>query len=66
MRGCLGIVRLSLSLLFVDGNLTWNLGQQADDRKSLARVPETFNRLVKDRGPLAAVRATVGLLMPAS
>ncbi|PBP22088.1 hypothetical protein BUE80_DR007075 [Diplocarpon rosae] len=37
---------------------------QADDRSSLKKVPDTFNRLVKERGPLGAVRATVGLLMP--
>ncbi|KAH6707773.1 hypothetical protein BKA61DRAFT_134354 [Leptodontidium sp. MPI-SDFR-AT-0119] len=42
---------------------TW---QQADDRGSLAKVPETFNKLVKERGHLDAVRATVGLFMPAS
>ncbi|KAK0122652.1 hypothetical protein ONS96_009690 [Cadophora gregata f. sp. sojae] len=42
---------------------TW---QQADDRNSLAKVPETFDKLVKERGPLGAVRATVGLFMPVS
>ncbi|KAK2626874.1 hypothetical protein QTJ16_004049 [Diplocarpon rosae] len=42
---------------------TW---QQADDRSSLKKVPDTFNRLVKERGPLGAVRATVGLLMPSA
>lgn len=40
--------------------------QQSDDRKSLLRIPETFDRLVKQKGPLAAVRAVVGLLMPVS
>ncbi|KAG4438475.1 hypothetical protein IFR05_006043 [Cadophora sp. M221] len=42
---------------------TW---QQADDRGSLTKVPETFDRLVKERGHLDAVRATVGLFMPVS
>ncbi|PVH83237.1 hypothetical protein DL98DRAFT_559055 [Cadophora sp. DSE1049] len=40
---------------------TW---QEADDRNSLAKVPETFDKLVKERGPLGAVQATVGLFMP--
>ncbi|KAH7323613.1 hypothetical protein BKA65DRAFT_598194 [Rhexocercosporidium sp. MPI-PUGE-AT-0058] len=40
---------------------TW---QQVDDRGSLAKVPETFDKLVKERGHLDAVRATVGLFMP--
>lgn len=40
------------------------IGQEEDERKSLAKVPETFNRMVKERGPLGAVRALVGLLMP--
>ncbi|KAL2063057.1 hypothetical protein VTL71DRAFT_6129 [Oculimacula yallundae] len=42
---------------------TW---QRADDRHSLAKVPETFSKLVKERGPLAAVGATVELFMPMS
>lgn len=42
---------------------TW---QQVDDRNSLAKVPETFDKLVKERGPLSAVRATIGLFMPVS
>ncbi|TVY34355.1 hypothetical protein LSUB1_G006055 [Lachnellula subtilissima] len=40
--------------------------QKADDRKVLDRVPETFDRMVKGRGPLGAVKAIVGLLMPVS
>ncbi|TVY25038.1 hypothetical protein LHYA1_G006436 [Lachnellula hyalina] len=40
--------------------------QKADDRKVLNTVPETFDRMVKGRGPLGAVRAIVGLLMPVS
>lgn len=35
-----------------------------DDRHSLAKIPETFDRLVKERGPLGAVRTIVRLLMP--
>ncbi|KAI9051152.1 hypothetical protein LZ554_005254 [Drepanopeziza brunnea f. sp. 'monogermtubi'] len=38
--------------------------QHADDRSSLAKVPDTFDKLVKERGPLGAVRATVGIFMP--
>ncbi|TVY64317.1 hypothetical protein LSUE1_G010006 [Lachnellula suecica] len=34
-----------------------------DDRNVLDKVPENFSRLVKDRGPLGAARATVALLM---
>lgn len=41
-------------------------GQKADDRKVLDRIPETFDKIVKERGPLEAVRAIVGLLMPLS
>jgi hypothetical protein len=41
-------------------------GQQLDDRRSLPKVSESFNRLVKQKGPLAAVRIVVGLLMPVS
>ncbi|TVY45427.1 hypothetical protein LOCC1_G003727 [Lachnellula occidentalis] len=40
--------------------------QKADDRKVLDRVPETFDRMVKEQGPSGAVRAIVGLLMPVS
>ncbi|KAE8453641.1 hypothetical protein EG329_009152 [Mollisiaceae sp. DMI_Dod_QoI] len=40
--------------------------QQADERNSLSKVPQTFDRLQKEKGPLGAVRAMVGLLMPAS
>ncbi|KAH6678380.1 hypothetical protein B0J14DRAFT_582567 [Halenospora varia] len=40
--------------------------QEADDRNSLARIPDMFNRLVKESGPLVAMRAVVGLIMPAS
>lgn len=39
-------------------------GQEEDERGSLAKVPETFDNLVKARGPMAAVRAMVALLMP--
>jgi len=39
-------------------------GQEVDERGSLAKVPETFDHLVKARGPMAAVRAMVALLMP--
>jgi len=38
--------------------------QEEDERGSLAKVPETFDSLVKARGPMAAVRAMVALLMP--
>jgi hypothetical protein len=40
--------------------------QEEDKRGSLTKVPEMFDNLVKERGPLAAVRAIVGLLMPPS
>ncbi|CAL3963769.1 unnamed protein product [Diplocarpon coronariae] len=37
--------------------------QQADDRSSLNKVPGAFKKLVKEQGPLDAVRAIVRLLM---
>ncbi|KAH8663138.1 hypothetical protein BGZ60DRAFT_530278 [Tricladium varicosporioides] len=40
--------------------------QESDDRNSLAQIPNMFNRLVKESGPLVAMRAVVGLLMPVS
>ncbi|PMD48485.1 hypothetical protein L207DRAFT_505515 [Hyaloscypha variabilis F] len=40
--------------------------QETDERGSLAKVPDMFNKLVKERGPLGAVRTTIGLLMPTS
>ncbi|RDW71772.1 hypothetical protein BP5796_07806 [Coleophoma crateriformis] len=40
---------------------SWHEG---DDRGSLLKIPETFNRMVQDRGPLDAIGAVVGLLMP--
>jgi hypothetical protein len=49
----------------VGTNVT-NKGQAADERGSLEKVPEVFNKLVKEKGPLGAVRTTIGLLMPAS
>ncbi|RFU33656.1 hypothetical protein B7463_g2700, partial [Scytalidium lignicola] len=39
--------------------------QEIDERHSLTKVPETFDRLVRERGPLVAVRTIVRLLMPA-
>lgn len=39
-------------------------GQESDDRKSLLKVPESFAKLLKQKGPLGAVRTVVGLLMP--
>ncbi|KAG0649908.1 hypothetical protein D0Z07_3691 [Hyphodiscus hymeniophilus] len=39
--------------------------QSLDDRKSLHKIPASFDKLVKERGPLLAVRTIVGLLMPA-
>jgi hypothetical protein len=41
-----------------------NVGQQADDRKSLMKIPESFDKLLKQQGPLGAVRTIVGLFMP--
>lgn len=41
-------------------------GQKQDDRKSFQRIPESFDKLVKEKDPLSAVRTVVGLLMPAS
>ncbi|KAH8808532.1 hypothetical protein F5884DRAFT_792545 [Xylogone sp. PMI_703] len=38
--------------------------QEMDERDSLAKIPETFDRLVKEKGPLGAVRTIVRLLMP--
>jgi hypothetical protein len=43
-----------------------NAGQEADERGSLAKVPDMFNKLLKERGPLGAVSTTIGLLMPKS
>ena len=40
-------------------------GKKQDDRKSLPRIPQFFDRLVKEKGPLNAVRTVIGLLMPA-
>ncbi|KAG9237107.1 hypothetical protein BJ875DRAFT_370642 [Amylocarpus encephaloides] len=37
--------------------------QREDDRNSLSKIPKTFQSLVKDKGPLAAAKAIVGLLM---
>lgn len=48
--------RLLLHMLIIQG-------QGLDDRNSLAKVPDTFSRLVKDKGPLSAVRALVGLML---
>ncbi|KAH8783891.1 hypothetical protein BGZ57DRAFT_757774 [Hyaloscypha finlandica] len=39
--------------------------QAVDGRESLAKVPEMFTKLVQEKGPLGAVRTTIGLLMPA-
>ena len=38
------------------------LGHEADDRRSLKKIPETFQSLVKSRGVFEAVRVMVGLL----
>ncbi|KAF8867390.1 hypothetical protein BDZ45DRAFT_609727 [Acephala macrosclerotiorum] len=40
--------------------------QQADERSSLTKVSGTFDKLHKEKGPIGAVRALVGLLMPTS
>lgn len=42
------------------------IGQNTDERNSLSKIPEMFDRLVKERGPLKAVGVVVGLLMPES
>jgi len=42
--------------------LTSLVGRAQDDRKSLNGIPGTFQRLVKDKGPLEAVRCIVALL----
>jgi hypothetical protein len=47
-------------------NTNSNLGQTSDDRSSLAKIPQAFDKLAKEKGPLGAVRAIVGLVMPAS
>ncbi len=49
---------------FPRAGLTHYSGQEEDERGSLAKVPETFDNLVKARGPMDAVRAMVALLMP--
>jgi hypothetical protein len=40
---------------------TWN---EADERKSLAKVPKVFNRLVKERGVSEAIRIVVSVIWP--
>ena len=45
-----------------DANLC-DVGHKADERGSLTKIPETFDRLIKEKGTLGAVRAVVGLLM---
>ena len=42
------------------------LGEETDERRSLAKIPDMFNKLVKEKGPLGAVRTTVALLMQES
>lgn len=37
-------------------------GKAQDDRKVLEDVPDTFRKLVKERGPLEAVRCVAALL----
>jgi len=54
------------SLRGMSGLANTKIGQKADDRKILDKVPETFEKLVKERGPLGAVSAVVGLLMDGS
>jgi hypothetical protein len=44
--------------------LTRYLGEEHDERGSLAKVPLTFAELVRERGPMFAARAMVALLMP--
>lgn len=39
-------------------------GEESNNRKSLFQVPELFDRLVIQDGPLAAVRSIVELLFP--
>jgi hypothetical protein len=39
------------------------LGRDADERNSLANIPKMFDGLVKEKGPVGAVRIIVGLLM---
>ena len=45
--------------------LTDLVGKIADEGKSLGNIPVSFDRLVKQRGPLAAARIIIGLLLPA-
>ena len=56
----------SFPLFYPDGSwmLTSVEGQESDDRKSLLKVPESFAKLVKQKGPLGAARTVIGLLMP--
>ncbi len=62
-RGLVSHILYSVSLI-ASSNL--ESGHESDDRSSFAKVPATFATLVKERGPLGAVRAIVGLFMPVS
>ncbi|TGO34088.1 hypothetical protein BHYA_0213g00180 [Botrytis hyacinthi] len=43
-----------------------NSWHKQDDRKSLSKIKDMFGKLVKEKGPLGALRITVGLIMAES
>ncbi|TGO92112.1 hypothetical protein BPOR_0010g00240 [Botrytis porri] len=43
-----------------------NSWHKQDDRKSLGKIKDMFGKLVKEKGPLGALRITVGLVMAES
>lgn len=40
-----------------------HIGYEQDERNSLRKVKDMFGRLVKEKGPLVAVKTVVGLVM---
>ncbi|TGO45159.1 hypothetical protein BOTNAR_0693g00010 [Botryotinia narcissicola] len=43
-----------------------NSWHKQDDRKSLSKIKDMFGKLVKEKGPMGALRITVGLIMAES
>ncbi|KAF7949623.1 uncharacterized protein EAE97_003132 [Botrytis byssoidea] len=43
-----------------------NSWHKQDDRKSLSKIKDMFGKLVKEKGPLGALRITIGLIMAES
>ena len=48
------------------GDTNTRVGHKQDDRKSLSKIKDMFGKLVKEKGPLGALRITVGLVMAES